>query len=81
LLPPTGVILPFISYGGNAIILFMFLIGIVLNISRGDAEVAGHGSVSRQKRKNKAKSKGEGESAVNRRLQNRRNRRGGEVMV
>ena len=35
-LPPTGVILPFISYGGNAIILFMFLIGVVLNISRGD---------------------------------------------
>ena len=36
ILPPTGVILPFISYGGNAIIVFMFLIGIVLNISRGD---------------------------------------------
>ena len=35
-LPPTGVILPFISYGGNAIILFMFLMGITLNISRGD---------------------------------------------
>ena len=39
-LPPTGVILPFISYGGNAIILFMFLVGIVLNISRGDAPEA-----------------------------------------
>ena len=35
-LPPTGVILPFISYGGNAIILFMLLIGIMLNIARGD---------------------------------------------
>ena len=34
LLPPTGVTLPFISYGGNAIILFMFLIGVMLNISR-----------------------------------------------
>ena len=33
-LPPTGVTLPFISYGGNAIILFMFLIGVMLNISR-----------------------------------------------
>ena len=33
-LPPTGVILPFISYGGNAILLFMFLMGIMLNISR-----------------------------------------------
>ena len=37
-LPPTGVILPFISYGGNAIILFMFLMGIVLSISRGDSK-------------------------------------------
>jgi len=36
ILPPTGVILPFISYGGNAIILFMLLIGIMLNIARGD---------------------------------------------
>jgi cell division protein FtsW len=39
ILPPTGVILPFISYGGNAIILFMFLIGVVLNISKGDNPV------------------------------------------
>jgi cell division protein FtsW len=36
-LPPTGVILPFISHGGNAILLFMFLMGIMLNISRKDA--------------------------------------------
>jgi cell division protein FtsW len=35
-LPPTGVILPFISHGGNAILLFMFLMGIMLNISRKD---------------------------------------------
>jgi len=35
-LPPTGVILPFISYGGNAIIVFMLLIGIMLNIARSD---------------------------------------------
>ncbi|GHU65408.1 stage V sporulation protein E [Clostridia bacterium] len=35
LLPPTGVILPFVSYGGNAIVLFMILIGIMLNISKG----------------------------------------------
>ena len=38
LLPPTGVTLPLISYGGNATILFMFLIGVVLNVSRGDGE-------------------------------------------
>jgi Bacterial cell division membrane protein len=38
MLPPTGVILPFISYGGNAVILFMFLMGIMLNISRGDSK-------------------------------------------
>ncbi|MDR3364932.1 MAG: putative lipid II flippase FtsW [Clostridiales Family XIII bacterium] len=48
-LPPTGVILPFISYGGNAIILFMFLMGIMLNISRGDAsEAPGRRSRPRQ---------------------------------
>ena len=36
LLPPTGVTLPFISYGGNAILLFMVLMGIMLHISRKD---------------------------------------------
>jgi len=36
MLPPTGIILPFVSYGGNAVILFTFLIGVMLNISRGD---------------------------------------------
>lgn len=33
-LPPTGVILPFISYGGNALIMFMACSGILINISR-----------------------------------------------
>lgn len=33
-MPPTGVVLPFISYGGNALWIFMSLYGIVLNISR-----------------------------------------------
>lgn len=33
-MPPTGVALPFISYGGNALWIFMGLYGIVLNISR-----------------------------------------------
>lgn len=33
-MPPTGVTLPFISYGGNALWLFMGSIGILLNISR-----------------------------------------------
>ncbi|MCL2492646.1 MAG: putative lipid II flippase FtsW [Clostridiales bacterium] len=36
LFPPTGVTLPFISYGGNAVLLFMFLMGIMLHISRKD---------------------------------------------
>ncbi|MDR0854395.1 MAG: putative lipid II flippase FtsW [Clostridiales Family XIII bacterium] len=31
--PPTGITLPFISYGGNAMVLFMGLMGIMLNIS------------------------------------------------
>ena len=38
-MPPTGVILPFISYGGNALWLFMTCSGILLNISRHTAEV------------------------------------------
>ncbi|MGI6722415.1 MAG: putative lipid II flippase FtsW [Anaerovoracaceae bacterium] len=33
-MPPTGVILPFVSYGGNALWLFMIAAGIMLNISR-----------------------------------------------
>lgn len=37
-LPPTGVAMPFISYGGNALLIVMALIGIVLNISRHEKE-------------------------------------------
>ncbi|MBQ0078917.1 MAG: FtsW/RodA/SpoVE family cell cycle protein, partial [Eubacterium sp.] len=33
-MPPTGINLPFISYGGNGILLFMFSTGILTNISR-----------------------------------------------
>lgn len=33
-MPPTGITLPFISYGGNALWLFMGSMGILLNISR-----------------------------------------------
>ena len=33
-MPPTGIALPFISAGGNAMWIFLGLIGIVLNISR-----------------------------------------------
>lgn len=32
--PPTGVILPFISYGGNALMIFMGAMGILINISK-----------------------------------------------
>lgn len=32
--PPTGVILPFVSLGGNAVIIFLSLMGIMTNISR-----------------------------------------------
>lgn len=38
-MPPTGVILPFISYGGNALMMFMSSIGILLNISRHTVDV------------------------------------------
>ena len=33
-MPPTGIALPFISYGGNAMMMFCAGMGIVLNISR-----------------------------------------------
>lgn len=33
-MPPTGVILPFISYGGNAMLVFSAAAGILLNISK-----------------------------------------------
>ncbi|MEA4922035.1 MAG: putative lipid II flippase FtsW [Eubacteriaceae bacterium] len=33
-MPATGVILPFVSYGGNALWLFMIAAGIMINISR-----------------------------------------------
>lgn len=33
-MPPTGVILPFVSYGGNALLLLMGLMGILWNITR-----------------------------------------------
>ncbi|MEG1657317.1 MAG: FtsW/RodA/SpoVE family cell cycle protein, partial [Christensenellaceae bacterium] len=33
-IPPTGVSLPFISYGSSSLIIFMCMIGILLNISR-----------------------------------------------
>lgn len=37
-MPPTGVALPFVSYGGNSLWIFMALIGIVLNVSRKNSE-------------------------------------------
>ncbi len=38
-MPPTGITLPFVSYGGNALLLFMGSMGILLNISRHTAAV------------------------------------------
>jgi cell division protein FtsW len=35
--PPTGVMLPFISYGGNAMLLFMGSMGIMMNIAKAGA--------------------------------------------
>ncbi|MBQ8892756.1 MAG: FtsW/RodA/SpoVE family cell cycle protein [Bacilli bacterium] len=34
LLPITGIPLPFISYGGTSLLVFLFIIGIILNINR-----------------------------------------------
>lgn len=36
-MPPTGIILPFVSYGGNALLLFTGSMGIMLNISHHSA--------------------------------------------
>lgn len=33
-MPPTGVSLPFISWGGNSLVIFMIAMGILLNISK-----------------------------------------------
>ncbi len=39
LIPPTGVVLPFISYGGSGVLIFMSMVGIMLNVSRQGAPV------------------------------------------
>ena len=33
-MPATGINLPFISYGGNGLLMFMFSVGVLINISR-----------------------------------------------
>lgn len=33
-IPPTGVTAPFLSYGGSSVISLLFLVGLVLNVSR-----------------------------------------------
>jgi cell division protein FtsW len=39
-MPPTGVTLPFISYGGNAVLITMAAVGVMLNISRQSARIS-----------------------------------------
>lgn len=38
--PPTGVILPFVSLGGNAVVIFLSMMGIMTNISRQQLEIS-----------------------------------------
>ena len=40
-MPATGINLPFISYGGNALLIFMFSSGVLLNISRHEVKNTG----------------------------------------
>jgi cell division protein FtsW len=38
-MPPTGVPLPFVSYGSTSLVVFMSEIGILLNISRNKVKI------------------------------------------
>ncbi len=63
LMPTTGVVLPFVSYGGSSVIIFMAMMGVLINVSRQrtvkaafDEEEAVVGEMgSSQRRENSAK--------------------------
>ena len=40
-MPATGINLPFVSYGGNALLIFMFCAGVLINISRHEPKDTG----------------------------------------
>ena len=58
-MPPTGIALPFISYGGNSLWIFMASIGIVLNISRQIPKEAGQEAQGVRRRRKALKPEGE----------------------
>lgn len=45
LFPPTGVVLPFMSYGGSSVVIFLAMMGLLLNVSKNSAV----SSVSKEK--------------------------------